>query len=295
MLDAAHDYQLVPHDMDWEPVLGPVFDRDGKEIPHERGVYRGKHGPHLHTASDKYMPISHVSNLMAIEDGLREAGMDQFQSRVEAYEGGRKIRAEIVFPKHVITPKVGDALELRLDFRTSHDRTWSATNAWSYKRLICLNGMKRPDKLSVMRAKHTSGFNIDAFLKGVSAGVEMMATDEENFARLTKTPVSAAAAKHFFGETLAKRPKEFKRIKGVKDAPYRIEREYMGRLDTLTDHHDREEDATLWGVYNTMTWWSTHAKSKRNHGAGEHNSLIRREEKVAQALRSDAWKELEAA
>lgn len=286
MLDVTHaGFDPLPADeWDWEPRMVPIFDAEGREIDPQvaRGIARSDTGAVIGTAGSKYHPVSHMKLIRAFEESIVEAGIDpaDVTRRAEIHEGGAKMTVAYLLDKHVVQPKRGDVMKTRFRLRTSHNLTWSVSNTIDYLRLVCTNGMVLPNNLASIRAKHTTGFSADAAVKKIKAAVEAIGEDEERFARYATKPVTEAQARWFFSETIARRPHAFKGSMVYED-----------KVEKLLAHWRRNEDQTVWGVYNTLTHWSTHHQSTRGQA---HNVVVQREAEVATALRSEAFAALAA-
>ena len=283
-------FEPLPDTMNWEPELRPIQTDGGEEVSEHRfrGVYRGDYliapvGPNYRTAS-------HVELIAAVDESFEDAGIDLsgVERTVEMLENGAKFQAIYRLKNYVVRPKVGDEMEKTYVFRTSHDMSWSNSLEYKLLRLICLNGMVTADKLATMRAKHTSGFNANRFVRQIRRGIEMMTKEEEFFRKLAATRVTREEAEWFVRETIAKRPKPF--IREGKNGSAITEYAYEKKVQAIMDQFSRE-DQTAFGVYNALTYWSTHTPAR---SGAEHNALLHREKQVIEAVSSPEFAKIAA-
>lgn len=260
----------------WSPEMVRLFDQRGDLVPAKvaRGVARSDTGQIIGVAGSRYTPVCHNDVIAAMENAFIDCDVDPagVTRTAEMHENGAKIAVSYTLNRHVIEPKVGDRMKLRFTLRTSHNSTWGVNVRISYLRLVCLNGMVRPEFTAGVYGRHTSGFSVHTFQRQIATAISLMQEDEDRFADYATTRVGYDDARWFFEQTIARRPNWT----------------YDKLVDTLMEQFVRE-DQTVWGIYNTLTWWSTHNKSTRG---AEHNALVRREERVAQALRSTEFRRL---
>ena len=225
MLDLTNYDELVPASLHWEPEINEIQTKDGTPIESHRGIYRSDTGELIGVVGTHYKVVPHSDLIAGVHEALDSAGLTDAKRTLQVHEGGAKIHGRYTFPKHVIEPAVGDVMELCMDLRTSHNGSWGVALDFQYNRLICTNGMVRGDRIGRNRGRHTENFSITAFLRQMQEAIDMMSKDQERFEKMVVTRVTEADAEWFFRETIARRPREFKRTRGVKDKPFEIERE----------------------------------------------------------------------
>lgn len=291
MLDiiSGDQFGVIPDDMNWEPEIRPINTDQGEEVPMSRfkGVYCGDRL--IAPVGPSYRLVPHVELIAAVDQAFEDAGVDTtgITRKAEMLEEGAKFQVTYRLDNYVIRPKVGDEMAKTFVFRTSHDMSWANSLEYKTTRLICTNGMVTADRHAFMRSKHTASFSTKRFINQINRGIEMMATEEEFFRQLAGTKVTREEAEWFVRETVAKRPKVFLR-EDKKTGGVVREYAYEKKVEAIMNQFDRE-DQTAFGVYNALTYWSTHTKSR---DGAEHTGLINRERQVIDAIRNPAFSQL---
>ena len=274
----------LPQSWHWDPKLVPLFDEGGRQVPKNvaRGVARSDTDEIIGVVGNKYTPIPHQPLIETVDRALLGAGIAPLDVRKDAgmYENGAKMLVVYRLPQE-IEAKPGDKNRLQLVLRTSHDMRWSCGIEAGYFRIACANKLVIPRETARIRARHTGGFDLASLTARIAGAIEMMATDREFFMLLARTRVTREQARWFFSETIARRPHAFKGSLVYED-----------KVEAMLRAFD-QEDQTAWGVYNTLTAWSTHV-DETSRGQW-HNVTTQREAQVLGAMRSPAFKQLVAA
>lgn len=265
-----------------KPMFIPGADGVLQEVPEDmrRAVVREDTGEVLATVGSKYEITEHKAAFDAVSEALLGSDLDLSRVEVEdgIFEGGARARRSIIVPAHVVQPRVGDRMRFKMDLFNSVDGGWAFRTEFGYFRLVCLNGMVSADFRAGIYARHTSVIDPEALAKQISARLGMMQQDEETFRIWAHRKVSEEAASWFFSETLAKVSR-----RGLEDDVNKTLHQ------KLMIAFNRERDHTVYGLWNAMTWWSTHEPIPRG---AEHNVRLNRENAVATAMRSAAFDEI---
>ena len=139
-----------------------------------------------------------------------------------------------------------------------------------------MNGQTSPSFKSSIRGKHTVGFSLDALQAKVTHSMSLMGDDADKFGVWAKTKLTSQEAIEMLKLTIAKVP----------DSSLGEERHNPKLLEKLMDLY-RAEDSTLYGLYNALTAYSTHEKTRSN--SNPITSLLGREGRVADTIRSKEW------
>ena len=172
-----------------------------------------------------------------------------------------------------------DTMLFKVSVLNSHNGSLAVRVITSYERLICMNGMTRPDFSAGVYGKHTSGFNVKAMQAKIGNALNGMTHDAEKFGMWAKTRITIEQAQEMLKKTVAKLPNKSNG-----------ESHFSERLMNKILDQFRREDQTVWGLYNAVTHWQTHGQ--RREGSNVISTTIQRETKVASMLRSKAWGEL---
>jgi len=76
----------------------------------------------------------------------------------------------------------------------------------SYLRLICMNGMTRPNFSANFYGRHTASFNIEAMAKQIDVALSSMSADADRFGQMASTPITVKQAEEMLKLTVAKLP-----------------------------------------------------------------------------------------
>lgn len=286
MFDLAHAPEaLSTEKYDFEIEKQPLFTRspDGDmmmvDSDIQQAVVREDTGQVLATVGPRYEITRHKDAFDAISQALLESGMDLtgMEVRDGLYENGSRARRTIIIPQIHVEPAVGDRMHFKLDAFNSVDGRWAFRNEFGYYRLACLNGMVTAEFAAGIYAKHTSVIDVEAISKRLQTALEMVEKDEATFAAWTKIKVSEAQAGWFFAQTLAKVAR-----RGMEDDVNKtLHARLMSRFNA--------ERATVYGLWNAMTAWSSHEPIPRG---AEHNVRLNREQAVARAMGSRQFGEI---
>lgn len=302
--------EILPRATDFTVSVAPILDREGREIDPDiaRGVYRDDTGELLSTCGKTYEPIQHRDVLNPVLEALDDQGyeiMERSADQRSLYDlKGRKgafvktaldgngavMRTDIIVGDFIqpsgssyYLPKGDDTMFRRFTILNSHTGWLAAQALQSYMRLVCLNGMVDAKWTAGIRARHTTGVDVEALRERIAAGVHMGEEDAERFGLYARTKVSPDQARTFFKRTIAKMTGETEEG----------EPKFSARLvDDLVKRFERE-DQTVWGLWNAMTAWATHAPTRA--GSTEIGTSLSREGRVAAAMRSKRFEALIAA
>lgn len=290
-------------------VVSDIFDKTGKRIDPTlaRGVYRDDTEELLSICGPTFKPVQHREVLEPIFDMLNKEGISMEVREADkrslydlagkkgafimpaVTDNGAVMRTDILVGDFIkptgnssYLDKGPDLMLRKISVFNSHNSKLAASSTQSWNRLICMNGIVRPDYSVRAYGKHTLNFNIEAFKAKVLKSAEMMSGDADLFGKYASTKLDVKTAEKFLQMTFAKLPD-----KPNGDAHF-SERMVM---DILSRFH--KEDNTVWGLVQALTEWSTHGEMKSN--ADPVLGRIGREEKVASTMRTSFFDELLAA
>jgi hypothetical protein len=288
-------------EINFTTTISDLFDRNGKRLPSElgRGVYRDDTGECIATCGRTHKTVDHMAVINPILNHFNDQGYEVVEREADLHSlydlKGRKgvfvsaktdslgavMRADII-SGDFIEPKArfggnnkaGDnTMFHRISLLNSHNGSLAVQCNNSYLRLVCLNGMTTADWSTSTRAKHTINLNIEALKSKIRNGLSMMADDAERFGQYAKTKVTLEQATEFFQRTIAK-------LAQTSDGKARWSEPMVQQM--LVNF--RQEDKTVWGVWNAMTAWATHGERRANTSA--LSTTLGREARVADAMRS---------
>ena len=267
-----------------------------EEIDNKFEFFRKDNGLSLGLHSGSYRHNGYQSHIASVLETVNEMSrlnlldLDNKKTSFNVYEGGRKLKLDILFPRHNIEPAIGDITSLRLRDWDSYDGSWGRRVVMDGLRLWCLNGCTSPAFKLGFYAKHTKSLSSDEKINQMIGSMETMLTafneDEDKFKKWIATPITHEEGIQMFSKTLAWAPKAVK----VNEEYFNHSMNTMELLGDCLIDNQRSMGRNLYAVYNTATQWASHVGETRGQ---VHNVERSRETKVAAMLNSEPWGKLE--
>ena len=297
---------FAPAATGFSAIVDSVFHPNGTPIESDfgRGVYRDDTGELLAICGPSYHPVQHSDVLNPVFQTLDRLGYqieERDPSRYDLYDlKGRKgafgsvkladngavMRADFILGDFIEPTGSGSFLTkgedtnfFRISVLNSHNSKYAVRVNTSYLRLICMNGMTSPNFSVSTYGKHTQNFNLDAMAKKIEKAMTMMDQDADRFGLWARTKLTPKQAEAFLIATIAKLPNK----------PNGDDNHSQPLVDKILRLF-RDEDQTVWGLYNAVTAWQTHGEIKA--GSNLLTARIGRETKVAAMLRAPEFKGL---
>lgn len=260
------------------PSLGRVIVRTDTEMP-------------LGIVGPSWKLTGYGDMLRTFNNSLINSGLDLDGAIVQdrLFEGGAKMRREIVLKRHNIQPQVGDLAGLRLRVFDSYNMNWARQMVIDVLRFWCSNGCYHPMLSHRFYSKHTRAhghiqFTADEAAKTV-ANLKLV---EDSLGHWIAKPVTEEDAKGLYANTIARYrdPKGKMRTsdKLVKDL---MENFHGQQLLNGGNQHGKPRE-NLYNVYQGATAWATHVGETKRGAA--HNIQRTRESQIRDMVTSDAWK-----
>lgn len=284
-------------------VCKPLYGPDAQPLPVEigRAVVRDDTNETIAIAGPSFKPVQHrdvvdplIQHLERNGYALEERRADRnslydLQGKKGAFiqpsftDNGAVMRTDIITGDFVQPTGSStyladgpDTMLFKMSIFNSHNGSLAVRVVTSYERLICMNGMTRPEFSAGVYGKHTTGFNVKAAQAKIGNAMNAMEKDADTFGLWSKTRINVAQAEQMLKATVAKMPKK---PNGEDHYSQPLLNKILGQF--------RYEDQTVWGLYNAVTHWQTHGE--RREGANVLSTTIGRETKVASMLRSASW------
>ena len=245
--------------------LQPVFDQNGNEIQGSKCVMRTDTNDVLGVHGSRYSMLRHDDIIDRVVSAVNEANIStDYEIKIKLADNGAKMRGEILFPNLIIQPKVGDISQFRVSFFNSYDASWTFSMAANALRLICTNGMVRPDSLAMTKFKHTLNINVEGAAEKVRIGVDAFYNEREKWSAWSNVHVNDHMAETFFKHTLAKAPSK-------QQLKHKQNDRQLEKLLSIWDAEKAQLGPNKWALYNAMTYWSTHTNELKNPLVAQHN------------------------
>lgn len=252
---------------------------EGEEVAMEDNsviVYDGKP---LCVVRDSYPLIETPIFLEQAENCFSEVMTPHQLASVQVMDSVKKDGAWM--QRSYLFPAIGQQLksvggEQHVGYRciltNSYNGRSSAMMATGLIDFYCTNGMIMGKDIDIVRTRHSTGFDVGAFMKRITASVNAVQTEIHQLQRMADTTLSKIELAEAF----------LKRAMGPK----------LG--ERIYEHFVQEEvpvrGATVWGVMSALTFYSSH-NSTRFPVRGDNGSyrLHKREEEVRKVLSSSLW------
>ena len=298
----------TPEIIDW-PVetrqLGFVDDDGGIHFSNKVAVIRGDtiDTPNpviLGVHGESYKPVAPRELLQTQREIILRSGLntDGIVERVQTSHQGAATFITYRLPEHTYTTPDGDTACLTLLGVTSLNSTFSfiisaGANQWAcMNRQVFVSG-----SAALFKARHTKNLDMKAASRAITKSLEVFQTEQELWAKMYRTEVTAKQAMFVFAEA-AGCLDLVKAIVAESGVSWSAVFDQLPRLNSsLTylanawNQYSDKMGRNQWAVYNTLTDWSTHApaatkKTQANIASVNH----KRQEIVRNVCNSDVFR-----
>jgi uncharacterized protein DUF932 len=176
---------------------------------------------------------------------------------------GRTVVREYIFPHVAFEPQIGDVVEFKLLVVNSYDATNAFRAVMAGRRRLCLNGVGEERKA---HARHTSGFSSERAIDGIRRAMDRYFALDGEWKRWAAREITPETAREVFEAMPEANPRRLARL----DEAWAVEAQLAGQ--------------TVWGLYNALTRWSTHAPVRAASEANRAAVVLNRESLVRRAL-----------
>ena len=246
--------------INWGVEKRDLFLNDSSKVEEAKAIVRSDNGSVLGIVGNRYHVIQNAEAFSPLDEFV-DSGEVLYKS-ANSYKGGRVVSMELSLTreeKHTV--RVGDDIETVIRVITSHDGSEKFSARFFMNRLVCTNGMVRPNTCFAFNVKHTAS----SLLK-IENGFELI-----NVARVFGREMAENARR--MNETLinSRTQREYVlRVLGVKDGY--METRTENKVDEILALGQRglgNTGRTLWDAYNVVTEYADHRIATR----GENDRL----------------------
>lgn len=218
-----------------------------------RAVVRSDTGAILGVVGRDYEVVQ-AAQAFAVVQPLIDAGIASI-TRAGEYDGGRVVYVEAeLHTDRPIEVSVGDVMRQTVTFTNSHNGGSSLRATYQLWRLVCQNGMQRPESSNIFRARHTSGVHVqlDRARAEIAQRFAAIESDVDMFRRLMGKRLSDRNLVRYVRETLTEG--------AGNDESIRVRN--VDRIVELAHTAPGATPGTLYGGLNAVTYWATHERGR---------------------------------
>lgn len=247
-----------------------------------------------------YKPVAPKELIQAQRDIIMRSDLETggITERIETAYHGAATFVKYRLPEHTYTTPDGDTACLTLLGVTSLNSTFSFLMSAGALQSACFNGQVFVGGAAALfRARHTKNLDIQAAARSITKSLEVFQTEQELWAEMYRTQVTAKQAMFVFAEA-AGCLDLVRTIVAECGVSWSAVFDQLPRLNSsLTylanawNQYSDKMGKNQWAVYNTLTDWSTHApaatqKTQANIASVNH----KRQDIVRNVCNSDVFR-----
>lgn len=279
-------------------------------VPKKYASVRQDTGTILGIHSDSYKPLEHRDMIDNQRDVIVRSGLadGSIQESISIDRTGKKCFVRHELPNHTIVSPTGDTANLTFLSTNSFCGTWAYIIAAGAKLGACQNNQVFVnDAATLYKARHNRHLDIDHAADVITNAVPIFLQQSELWHQWHDTKCNDYKALKIFATLLNNSTihnvlaqhmghSENSGRNGVildANGKYLFDRDevkksrnFMYLWNKWDTHYRNVLGANLWGVYNTMTDWSTHVQTKSVNIASIQHS---RETKVQRVIDQKNW------
>jgi Domain of unknown function (DUF932) len=220
------------------PVKLLPLKTDNGIVVDRKAVYRSDLKKVIAVVGSKYKLIPHKQVLKQIEENLPVVLSTR---KVEVCKAGAFLFANYESNKIApVEPRKGDIVKFGIQIINSYNGRLPVAMRLYAVRLVCTNGLTAPKSVSTLSVKHMSGANIIEARKEFDKKIVEFVKYSKIWTTWAHTKPSKIKMEEFLKARLSKGGQEIVRSK-----------------------FKAQQDDTVWGFYNALTWYGTHVIKSR--------------------------------
>lgn len=288
------------------------LDNTGAIVDNKYASVRKDNGQILGIHSKSYKPLTHKQMIdnqreIIIRSGLADGSIKE---TISLDKTGKKCYVKHELPNHYLYTPDGDVARLRFLSTNSFNGTWAYIVSAGAKQDACQNGqIFLSDVATLYKSRHNIHLSLDHAADIMTKAVPIFMGQSEVWHKWHGTRCNNYKALRIFADVVQKpeiatalhRHMASSESDGnhgvieVVDGMHFTEQEsiknnrnFLSLWDRWNTHYKNALGQNLWGVYNTLTDWSTHVKG--NTASVQSASIQHtRETKVQKVLNKDEW------
>ena len=261
----------------FEPIEAPLIAQyEGAEIvvPNKKAIVRADTGALVSVVGKDYQVVKNAEVFAQFDEALAQSGinLEGAYKTVNECRGGASTILGYSFPAYETTitdREVGDTVRLSIRARNSYDGFNMFETNFFEERLVCANSMVSSDCVSYFAGKHTKNLVIEHAVEKILESITVFCEHGETYKRWAETKLSDKGAEDIF--------KKFCIKNGYK-TEYNEKKvnEFMGQWNIEAGKLGKN----VWALYNTLTFWATHAKVQERAKENKKERQVAREVKL---------------
>lgn len=246
--------------------------------PDQQVIVREDNNKILHVPKSRFHLLKNEDIFPMLDEAIKQSTIDMSGMQIKdtmAYGGGLTVRS-YTFPAHVAEPVVGDITQLKMDVINSYNGGSQFKAHIGGMRLACLNGMVLPTgQLNLIGARHTKGLGVKLpeIVQKMIKALEIFNATTESWKLFSQTEISDVDATRI--------------IQSMPQLNEKLEH----RLRALWLDHKEEMGPTMWALYNTLTYWSTHEDIRSSSEGNTPAIILDRESKIERIIGGQVWRD----
>jgi hypothetical protein len=270
----------LPRELDFTPVHEPQT-RNGNVIDNAFWVVNPINDMVIGSGKSVHRTANFSTLWDALREGLVKADINTQGAGVKfhALGGGAAMSAEIILKKYDFEKKLGEAAQLRMLVRDSHDQSIKRQVQAMVYRLACLNGMISMRERVGVSEKHTLNADAEVLGKVASEFPARLENEASLMLEMRRIDTDRDQDIDFFRRNVA----TYKTRTGVK-----INGKFLERVVGIYDNY-RELGQNAYRVYNTLTHLSTHVEAQRD-GTEVERKRIRIEQDIEGVIHGEEFR-----
>ena len=273
------DFGVVPLPL----YVYPTGDiREPKKITNKYASVRADNHSILGIHSINYKAVEHKDMIdnqrdIIIRSGLADSSIEEV---ISLDATGKKCFVKHTLPNHSLTTPDGDTAALNFLAINSFCGTWAYQTSAGAKQNACQNSQVWTDGAAVLyKARHNRHLDIEHAADVITKAVPIFMEQVDLWHKWHGTSCTDTRASIIFAGLVSPEFKALVKVNtegSIQAKTIERNRTYKYLMDKYHTHYKNALGANLWGVYNTLTDWGTHAKSTSTNVAGiQHRRAVK--------------------
>ena len=258
------------------PVAMRPAEVDGRQVPGFVAVQREDTGAVLAFHRQGYRLIRNAEVFSAFEEALQASSLDLARLSIDddmTHGGARTVRTYRL-PAYQAEVMPGDLVGLQLKVINSYDGAFAFSSLIGGLRLICKNGMIANEQFAQSYGRHTKGFDVTVAASALQRTLQVFEQHAQHWQRWSQISVSELQAE----QVITALPQSTEQL--------------TQRLLDYWQQERQELGATVWALFNALTYWSTHQSVRQSSQANQASIVLTREARVRSLLNSTVFRQL---